>query len=105
MKKISAFLMIALISGLAGFTAQAASDTEFGERFTNEEPQALKDMTPEEDQMWAAEMLNDISPASGEASAPSSEDNSDEAPASAPNTSSPAGPVPGMSWEEIYSPN
>lgn len=44
----------------------AASDTEFGERFTNQTPAALQDAMTAED-LFAADILNQIAPAGGEA--------------------------------------
>lgn len=65
--KLCAFLSvltILLITSSPG-AGLAASDTEFGERFTNQTPAALAGEDVPDNDLFAAETLNQITPAAG----------------------------------------
>lgn len=62
---VASSALVALLLVTLPPSSFAASDTEFGERFTNQTPAALQDTMTSED-LLAAETLSQIAPAAGE---------------------------------------
>lgn len=103
MKTIRKLVIVTLAMMLTP-VAQAASDTEFGERFTNQTPAAFEHN--DQGDLLAAEFLNQIAPAAGELSGgdePSNDNNAPEATSLQGNddqatTNQEA--APGLLWED-----